>query len=174
MAQLGSKDSSRNLHMNCTIGYFCPYLILRECVQTFEVKFLAKNFLDLNKTLATPLAWLTAHRYVVPHCTTFPLILSLPRICSILPDYPSPSSRAPYLRIVPPIFLATPTLGAAQIKYRNHPGIDRRRNCDGMMPYVWWNIWKECNWRTFQHTEMTTTKVAQLIRMTYFNIVRRW
>ena len=50
MAQLGSKNSSRNLHMNYAIGFFfCPHLILHVCVQTFDVTFLAKNFWDLNK-----------------------------------------------------------------------------------------------------------------------------
>ena len=48
MAQLGSKDSSRNLHVNCTINFFYPYLILYTYIQTFDVIFLAKNFWDLN------------------------------------------------------------------------------------------------------------------------------
>ena len=43
--QLDSKDSSRNLHANCAIGFlFCPHLILHACVQTFDVTFLAKIF----------------------------------------------------------------------------------------------------------------------------------
>ena len=48
MAQLGLKNSSRNLHANCVISFF-PYLILHVCVQIFDVmgeKFL---FWELNK-----------------------------------------------------------------------------------------------------------------------------
>ena len=54
MAQLGSKNSSRNLHMNYAIGFFfCPHLILHACVQTFDVIFCGKIFFNLNKALDT-------------------------------------------------------------------------------------------------------------------------
>ncbi len=36
MTQLGLKDSSRYLHVNCVIDFF-PYLILHACVQTFDM-----------------------------------------------------------------------------------------------------------------------------------------
>ena len=37
MAQLDSKDSSRNLHANSAIDFlFCPHLMLHTCVQTFN------------------------------------------------------------------------------------------------------------------------------------------
>ena len=48
MAQLGSKDSSRNLHVNCAIIFF---LLLRVCIQILDVTFLAKIFLELNSAL---------------------------------------------------------------------------------------------------------------------------
>jgi len=58
MTQLGSKDSSRNLHVTVQLFFFFyPHLILHVCVQTFDVMFLAKKFWDLNK--ARPL-----HGYV--------------------------------------------------------------------------------------------------------------
>ena len=47
--QLGLKDSSRNLHANCAIDFFCPHLRLCACVQIFDVIFLVKNFWNLNK-----------------------------------------------------------------------------------------------------------------------------
>ena len=37
MEQLGLKDSSRNLYAICVISFFHLYLILYECVQTFDV-----------------------------------------------------------------------------------------------------------------------------------------
>ena len=52
MAQLGSKVSSRNLHMNCAIIIlFCPHLILDAWIQIFDVMFLVKTFLDLKKEI---------------------------------------------------------------------------------------------------------------------------
>ncbi len=36
MVQLDLKDSSRNLHSNCVIGFF-SHFILHTCVQTFDV-----------------------------------------------------------------------------------------------------------------------------------------
>ena len=48
MAQLDSKDSSRNLHTNCAIVFFRPCLMLHACIQIFDVKFLAKIFWNLN------------------------------------------------------------------------------------------------------------------------------
>ena len=51
IAQLGSKDSSRNLHANCATGFFRPHLMLYVCVQIFDVTFFAKKFLDLRVCL---------------------------------------------------------------------------------------------------------------------------
>ena len=55
MAQLDSKGSSRNLHANCVIGFlFYSHLILYVCVQTFDVIFFFKFFLNLNKSFLSP------------------------------------------------------------------------------------------------------------------------
>ena len=43
MTPLGSKDSSRNLHASCAIGFlFYPYLMVH-VVQTFMIIFLSKH-----------------------------------------------------------------------------------------------------------------------------------
>jgi hypothetical protein len=34
---------------------------------------------------------------------------------------------------------------------------------DGIMLYFWWNIWKERNRRTFQHSSMEVEEVASVI-----------
>ena len=48
MVQLGLKDLSRNLHVNCTISFlFCLYLIFHVYVQIFDDIFNHK-FLDLK------------------------------------------------------------------------------------------------------------------------------
>jgi len=60
MAQLDSKDSSRNLHANCIIGFlFCLHLILRTCVQTFDVMFFV-NFIFESIYLVAYLSYLYA------------------------------------------------------------------------------------------------------------------
>lgn len=41
MAQLASKDLSRNLYANYAIDFCCPHLILHACVQIFDIKFTA-------------------------------------------------------------------------------------------------------------------------------------
>ncbi len=37
MAELGSKDSSRNLQVNCAIVFFRVHLMFHTCVQIFDV-----------------------------------------------------------------------------------------------------------------------------------------
>ena len=67
ITQLGSKDSSRNLHANCAIGsFFHPHLMLHACIQTFDVTFFAKNFWDLN-TMLTFKIWYVAHQLKITH-----------------------------------------------------------------------------------------------------------
>jgi hypothetical protein len=38
-----------------------------------------------------------------------------------------------------------------------------RSKFDGMLPYFWWNIWKERNRKTFQHTAKGVAEVASLV-----------
>jgi hypothetical protein len=42
--------------------------------------------------------------------------------------------------------------------------VDQRKEIDGIIVYLWWNIWKEQNWRTFQHEEKWLDEVAFLIK----------
>ena len=49
MAQLDSKDSSRNLHANSAIDFlFCPHLMLHTYVQTFNDVFDKKIDMELD------------------------------------------------------------------------------------------------------------------------------
>jgi hypothetical protein len=44
--------------------------------------------------------------------------------------------------------------------------IDRehRKTFDGVMIYFWWNVWKECNRRTFQNKSMQPNQVVMLCK----------
>ena len=61
MEQLGSKDSSCNLYVNCAISFFIlptfntPYM----CVQACKVTFLAKILLNLNNANWNYSSWET-------------------------------------------------------------------------------------------------------------------
>ena len=35
---------------------------------------------------------------------------------------------------------------------------------DGLIIYFWWNIWKECNRRTFRQEQKTVTEITYLIK----------
>ena len=49
MVQLSSKDSSRNLHVDCAVSFrFYPHLIFYACVQTFYVTFWPKICWELH------------------------------------------------------------------------------------------------------------------------------
>jgi hypothetical protein len=39
-----------------------------------------------------------------------------------------------------------------------------RRRVDGIMIYLWWNVWKKRNRRTFQQKSLTPDQVAHLCK----------
>jgi uncharacterized membrane protein len=38
------------------------------------------------------------------------------------------------------------------------------KKIDGVMIYFWWNVWKECNRKTFQQKHQQPIQVAQLCK----------
>ena len=58
MVQLSSKDSSRNLHVDCAVSFrFYPHLIFHACVQTFYFMWLFGQKFAENFTFCRNLSW---------------------------------------------------------------------------------------------------------------------